>query len=440
MNRLRSEIVVVGTGAGGAMVAQKLARAGKDVVIVEQGPDLSKFSGMEAMDLGRALYQENGKYPKTREGYSLLKGINMGGSTVLAAGHGVRCLADEFKALGIDLEDAFRETEAELGLQPMPDRHIGPNAGRLIRAAEALNLSVTRWDKFIDFDRCTHCGRCVLTCPIGAKWSSNRVLDKLCVMENVRVLPETKARAVSISGGRATGVACETAAGPFEISADRVVLCAGGLGTPVILQNSGISAGRHLFMDVFRVIYGRSPDFASAPEPCMSVVFEEAKNRGYLLFPYVDVALMFQGIKGWFGDRPPYGIMVKVKDDNMGEIDKNGRVSKSLTDKDRRRLSEGEALAGKILQQAGVPSTAMTVSEPAGGHPGGTAAIGTVVNADLACKTVKNLYVCDASVFPESPGRPPIVTICALGKWLGKRLAGESDADSKRQRTESDAK
>lgn len=423
MNRVRSEAVVVGTGAGGAMVAQELARAGKDVVIVEQGPDMLRFAGMEALDLGRALYQENGRYPKTREGYSLLKGINTGGSTVLAVGHGVRCLENKFKVLGIDLEEAFQETEEELGVCQMPDRHIGPNAGLLIQAAEAMNLSITRWAKFIDFDRCTHWGRCVLTCPIGAKWSSNRVIDKLRVMDNVRVLTETKVRAVIISRGRATGVACETATDPLEISADRTILCAGGLGTPVILQNSGIAAGRRLFLDVFRIIYGRSTNFTSAPEPCMPVVFEENNNRGYLLFPYVDITLMLQGIKGWFGDRPPYGIMVKLKDDHQGGIDKNGLVSKSLTKKDRRRLAEGEALAGRILQQAGVLSNAITVSEPAGGHPGGSAAIGDVVDADLKCKSVKDLYVCDAGVFPESPGRPPIVTICALGKWLGKRLA-----------------
>ncbi|MDZ7832044.1 MAG: FAD-dependent oxidoreductase [Desulfobacterales bacterium] len=425
MKGIRAEAVVVGTGAGGAMVARELVRAGKDVVIVEQGPDMSRFAGMKELELGRALYQENGKYPKTREGYSLLRGINMGGSTVLAAGHGVRCLEDKFGGLGIDLEETFRETETELGLRPMPDRHIGPNAALLNRSAKALKLSVTRWDKFIDFDRCTHCGQCTLTCPMGAKWSSSRVMDKLRLMDNVRVLTGTKVMAVVVSGGRAIGVSCETAAGPIEISADLTILCAGGLGTPVILQNSGISSGSHLFLDVFRIVYGRSTNFTAAAEPCMSTVIEEHSGRGYILFPYADAALMFEGVKGWFGDRPPYGIMVKAKDDHIGTIDRNGRVSKFLTDEDRRRLSHGEALAGKILQQAGAPISALTVSEPAGGHPGGTAAIGEVVNPDLECKSVGNLYVCDASVFPESPGRPPIVTICALGKWLGKRLANE---------------
>jgi len=62
-------------------------------------------------------------------------------------------------------------------------------------------------------------------------------------------------------------------------------------------------------------------------------------------------------------------------------------------------------------------------SRQQGAHPGGTAAIGRVVDADLETE-VDNLFVCDASVFPETPGLPPIVTIIALAKRLAKKLAG----------------
>jgi choline dehydrogenase-like flavoprotein len=131
---------------------------------------------------------------------------------------------------------------------------------------------------------------------------------------------------------------------------------------------------------------------------------------------------MFQGIKGWFGDRPPYGIMVKTGDDNSGRVDEKGRVFKELTDADRNRIDCGVAEAKMIFEQLGVKPDEITISELTGGHPGGTAAIGDVVNPDLACKQVRNLYVCDSSVIPKSPGRPPIVLICALAKWLGNTL------------------
>jgi choline dehydrogenase-like flavoprotein len=334
----------------------------------------------------------------------------------------VRVFEEEFQALGIDLSEAFEETEEELGIAPMPEDHIGPNAGLLARAAESLSMAVTTWTKFIDFDRCTHCGRCVISCPIQAKWSSNRVLDALGGMDNVRLLSETRAKRVRISGGRAVGVECETSNGPLDVVADRIILCAGGLGTPVILQRSGIDAGRALFLDIFPIVYGRSPSFRAALEPSMPVLFNEHRDCGYVLAPHMDVALTFRGIQGWFGDSPPYGIMVKTADDNQGRVDAKGRVFKHLTEADQRRLSQGTKEAAGIFRRIGVEPEAITVSGLVGGHPGGTAAIGDVVDSDLACRSVKNLHVCDASVFPRSPGKPPIVTICALAKRLGKFL------------------
>jgi choline dehydrogenase-like flavoprotein len=422
MVKIKTQIAIVGTGAGGAMVAQELARAGKDVVMIERGPDMATFAEKEELELARDLYQEEGRYPRTEEGYAILRGLNVGGTTELAIGHGVRAFEEDFKSLGIDLREAFEETEAELGVTPMPREHIGPNAALLTQAAEALNMEITTWNKFIDFDRCTHCGRCVITCPIGAKWSSNQVIKKLRNRDNVFLLSKAMVTRIHISGGRATGVVCETAKGALEIIADDTILCAGGLGTPVILQKSGIEAGGALFLDIFPIVYGRSALFQADPEPSMPTIFNEHRECGYVLSPHVDVALMFQGIKGWFGDRPPYGIMVKTSDDNEGRVDAQGRVFKHLTKADRWRLSAGEREAKKILMQIGVKPDDITVSGLVGGHPGGTAAIGDVVDPDLACKTVKSLYVCDASVFQRSPGRPPIVTICALAKWLGRSL------------------
>ena len=60
--------------------------------------------------------------------------------------------------------------------------------------------------------------------------------------------------------------------------------------------------------------------------------------------------------------------------------------------------------------------------KPGGAHPGDTAAIGQVVDKDLQIR-IENLFVCEASVLPTSPGLPPILTIVALSKRLGKKLA-----------------
>ena len=422
MQTQRAEFVVIGSGAGGAMATQELARANKDVIMIDRGPDMSRFDGLEEMALGRLLYQHEGRFPKTEEGYSLLKGFNVGGTTELAIGHGMRVYEDEFRSMGIDLGEAFEETEAELNITEMPESHIGPNAAILTEVAESLNMSVSTWTKFIDFDRCVHCGQCVITCPYNAKWSANWAIDSFRDRENVHLMSDTKVKRIVVKNGKATAVLCESAQGTLEIKAEKIILAAGGLGTPVILQHSGIDAGNSFFVDIFPIVYGRSERFKAALEPSMPTIFKEDEDLGYVLTPHVDVALMFQGIRGWFGDRPPYGIMVKTGDDNLGRVDEHGRVFKELTDADRNRIDTGVAEAKMIFEQLGVKPEEIFISELTGGHPGGTAAIGDVVNPDLECKTVRNLYVCDSSVIPKSPGRPPIVLICALAKWLGRSL------------------
>jgi choline dehydrogenase-like flavoprotein len=94
-----------------------------------------------------------------------------------------------------------------------------------------------------------------------------------------------------------------------------------------------------------------------------------------------------------------------------------------VTPRDRERLQAGSSLAKEILVKAGVEERSLVLSRPQGAHPGGTAAIGKIVDTNLET-AVRNLFVCDASVLPSTPGLPPIVTIVALAKRLAGTLAG----------------
>ena len=113
--------------------------------------------------------------------------------------------------------------------------------------------------------------------------------------------------------------------------------------------------------------------------------------------------------------------MCKITDERSGLVHRNGLISKRLTQQDKDRLKAGAELAKKILTKAGARDIIVT-KHPRGAHPGGTAAVGEVVDSELKVKGCEGLYVCDASVFPVTPGLPPILTIVAIAKWLGKRL------------------
>lgn len=113
--------------------------------------------------------------------------------------------------------------------------------------------------------------------------------------------------------------------------------------------------------------------------------------------------------------------MVKTSDECRGYVDREGNVVKYNTINDIRYLSEGVATAGFILEKAGVDATTIASTVYRGAHPGGTAPIGKVVDNNLKTK-IDGLYVCDASVLPISPGKPPILTILALSKRLSDYL------------------
>jgi choline dehydrogenase-like flavoprotein len=221
-----------------------------------------------------------------------------------------------------------------------------------------------------------------------------------------------------------------TAAGPegtHEIDADTVILAAGALATPVLLQRAGIEAGDGLFVDLFVNVYGVADESGQLLEPQMALLNDEFHDsEGYILSPYLnvprEVRLMEAGMRGAVLPlQKTLGLMVKTTDDPAGRVHPNGEVSKPVTDADQARLDAGVERARDVLLAAGADPDSILVSKPQGAHPGGTAAIGTVVDADLKTD-VEGLYVCDASVLPETPGAPPILTIVALAKRLAASL------------------
>ena len=112
-------------------------------------------------------------------------------------------------------------------------------------------------------------------------------------------------------------------------------------------------------------------------------------------------------------------IMVKAKDELGGQITPRGGVKKALEKSDTLKFSKGYDHAKRILLNAGAKDVFSGV--PLGSHPGGTVKINQFVDSNL--KTEKdNLYVCDCSVIPEAWGRPPSLTLYALGRRLGKHL------------------
>lgn len=427
MNDKIYDYLIVGSGAGGATLAKELTQRKKDVLVVETGKIEEKVG---ELNIARRFYDGDHllRIPrKSKEGVIIWRTLMAGGSTVVSCGNGIRCLEKELNELGINLQEEFDEVEKELQVAPISERLLSNGSKRIRQAATDLGINMELMPKIINPEICRKCGNCVLGCVEGAKWTALNYL-KSAMNDDCEVVFESNVKKVITENGRVKGVMISGKAGKREILAKKVILSAGGIGTPIILQNSGIEgAGTNLFVDLFLNVYGTTEDerLNQVFEPGMTLVsMDFHKSKGFIISPYVShsnlVKFLEFGLKGFvMSDKKTLGLMVKTTDDPIGQVYPNGFISKPVTENDRKRLKEGVDVAKGILQKAGAKS--IKISRLQGGHPGGTAAIGKVVDKNLQTK-IEGLFLCDASVLPVAPGLPPILTIVALAKKLAKSI------------------
>lgn len=421
------DYLIVGSGAGGATLAKELSTRGKKPLIVETGileEKVGRFRDtFRFFDMQKIIPAPR----KSREGLSMWRALMAGGTTVVSAGNGGRCLEKELSELGVNLKAELAETEAEMPVKPIAERLLSDGSREIMRASRELGYNMEPMPKFINEKACRKCGQCCFGCANGAKWTA---LDYLKAAEEngAQVIYNTRCSGVITENGKAKGIRAIGPDGEVEIMADVVILAAGGLGTPEILLKSGIkNAGTGLFLDLVIDTYGTTDGLNQAYEPANALVCRDFyESKEIILTPFVQHPRLIKftevGIKGLtMADDKTIGIMTKIRDECSGRVFPDGSVSKTVTEKDRQKLNEGADISREILKKAGAKATVVS-STMGGSHPGGTAAIGRVVDKDLQTE-IDNLFVCDGSVLPTSAGLPPILTIVALAKRLAKQLA-----------------
>ena len=410
-------VIVIGTGAGGAIIAMELAKVNIPVTILERGPYIESKDSFEYYDM---KYYD--KRFKNTNSVDLLKTTCIGGSTIVAAGNGVRVLEDEFKELGIDLSEEYSEIEELLGIHQMDDAHIGKGTQKFIDCANELGFDAMKMPKFIRDEDCKPCGKCSFGCPRDAKWSSKDFVD-IAVENGAELITGAEVIKIATANKSIKSVEYIKDGKDKSIESDLVILAAGAIDSAVILQKSGIDAGNKLFFDPFVSVGGVLKDINFNSETQMNGL---AVGKEYILAPHFSsfIAKYIKETDPEIEDKDILSIMVKVPDDMVGTVDSEGNVFKFNTIDDIRRLAQGSAAAGAILEKAGVDPTTMTSTVFRGAHPGGTAAIGEVVDKNLKTE-IDGLYVSDASVIPVSPGKPPILLILALALRLANHLKEE---------------
>jgi len=244
------------------------------------------------------------------------------------------------------------------------------------------------------------------------------------------VITRSPVERIVIESGAATGVIVRRGLRERYLPADLVVLAAGGLGTPSILERSGIPCDPTLFVDPVLTIAGRRTRAWQCKEIEMPFV---AQRDGFILSPYFDY-LSFLLEPTWEAPaRDLVGVMVKIADTNVGAVT-TGVVEKGLTARDVRRIEEGVETCEEILRRFGVEDGEAIRGTLNAGHPGGTVPLtGADVQSMHPARLPENVYVADASLLPKALGNPPILTIAAMAKRIATVCAEHVTRPVRRQ-------
>ncbi|MGH7447227.1 MAG: FAD-dependent oxidoreductase [Longimicrobiales bacterium] len=431
MDATRYDVIVVGSGPGGAGVARDLSRAGRRVLIVERGRDW-RVSPLYGRYAGALLYAERRALLFTKEGMQIIRPLMVGGATSMYAGCSAAPPAWLHERYGADVRAEAAELHRELRIAPLAPDLRGAASTHVAETAIRLGMDWQPQDKFMlparaqPFDCGAHC---LLGCRCGAKWTAAEFVDD-AVAAGATLRTRARVTRIIIENGAAAGVAGRSSAGPFEARADHIIVAAGGLGSPMLLRTAGIEAGYGVAMDTTVMVYGSGdvpgmgadpPMTWSCADPALDVMYSTLIDP-WLMYPII------MGVKGlawpltWGRWGRTLGVMIKLRDDVSGGIDARGRVSKGLSLSDGDRLDRAEQVARRILVAAGCGEDTLIRTPLRGTHPSATARIGDIVNAELETR-VRGLYVCDASIFPEALGRPTVLTILGLARRLARRLA-----------------
>jgi choline dehydrogenase-like flavoprotein len=239
---VEADAVVVGTGAGGAVVARELAAAGMRVAVLEEGAyytgrDYGPSTPIESI---RMLYRKNGLTSTFGNVPVLLpQGCCVGGSTVINSGTALRPRAS-----------AVRRWREEFGLADLTDhleeyarrveRFLDVKPATLSRANQLMKLGAERmgWQGSVlprNERGCRGAGRCYLGCPNDAKQAMNVSYVPDALRRGAILYVRAKAKKVLIERGRAAGV--RTTRATFR--APIVVVAAGAVYSPLLLRRGG---------------------------------------------------------------------------------------------------------------------------------------------------------------------------------------------------------
>ncbi|NVB77457.1 MAG: GMC family oxidoreductase [Kofleriaceae bacterium] len=472
---LDCDVVVIGSGAGGATVAAELSEAGFDVLVLEEGSyyQTRDFTA-DTSTMIRQLYRDGGATMAIGAPPILYQeGRAVGGSTVINGGMSWRTpenILERWEKAGVgtspkEMEPYFERVEKRIHVAPMDAEAIGNDNKILKRGADAKG-----WEIIGNLRNQAHCvgsNRCAFGCPTGAKQSALVSYIPRALHFGARVYADVHVDRITRHGKRATGVMGwvrhpdGSRGHAIAVRAKLVVAACGAIHSPALLVRSG-----------FRSPSGRiGHNLSMHPNVKVIAIFDEVvtgwkgAHQAYQVREFQKEGLVFAAINlppslmamglphrgralGKIMERYDNMVLAGMlcEDTTTGRvrtIDGKPQAFYQLAEADAANLQRGVSLLSELLFAAGAKQIVLPFHGaadlhsaddarrlldqhiPARGwevltvHMMGTAAMGTdrltsVTDPFGLVHDADRLMVADASLFPTPIGVNPMETIMAL--------------------------
>ena len=480
-DRITADVVIVGSGAAGSVLAYRLAEAGREVVLLEGGKhvDPRDFTEDERVQFSN-LFSDGGLQLSTDTRFQVLQGKCVGGSTVI---NNAVCYDIPPHALGrwndpdgldagIDPDrfgQSFQRLREWLPVYSQEgSKRLQLGGTKMAEGIEKLGLDGDGGVVDANIKDCLGSGYCNIGCAFGKKLSA---LDNLLPRAQrdlpgaVRIFSECLAESIRTRGKRATEVRCTLSDGrSLRVAAKTVIVSGGALASSLLLQRSNIGGSRAGTGLSFNV---------GAP---LTADFEEKLNsfdglqitHGYR--PTGEDQLILESwfnpvgtqallMPGWFSDHfqnmrryahlSCIGVVVGSQSNatvKPGFRGKGMKLDYEPAESDLRLLIKGTKLAARIHFASGalrvMPMTfrslsyssldqvdeldeivrdntdiGLHTSHPQGGNAVSRDPTKGVVDERFRVHGLENVYVCDASVFPSSVTVNPQLTVMAIADY-----------------------
>lgn len=495
--RRSADVVIVGSGSGGAIMAYELARTGKRVIVLEAGPYVpsSEFNENFSDALSR-LYVGGGAQTNAWGDLLVEQGSCVGGSSNVSATISQRAPHWKFaeweadfglKGLEKNLTRHYEVLEQRLFVHDNEAHEINECANKVVQGCERLGYEWKPARRNVK--QCALTGFCLAGCPSDRKMSMLVTYLPWAVAEGAQIFADTRVRRVRTTNGRANGVEAEVidpvsgrVVAEMRVDAQIVILAAGAIQTPQILQRSGYpdygdQVGRNLAGHPMAQVIGRFPEPVYGWRGALTgVVIEQ------FLDPAKGGFLFYSGLSGpeqaltanehgsgedhiaFMKDFKYYSSMnTFVQDANHGRVrwveTGNGkgeqRIEWQLSREDVEGMKKATAIAARIYFAAGARKVYLPTFQKLAAnsvfelddlikkidygvlgmftfrtlsiHQQGTARMGvdplnSVVKPTGETHEVSGLFVADASLIPTGIVVSPQMTVHAMASYIAEHI------------------